>query len=139
MMAEEGDGGGPAKRRRAFTRRETLEKLEELEGNVAAVVGEIDFGLWLNFTHIFHLGAMVSDLTPFDENVIDYEVRIEKLASVNNSLQNKIYRLKKDVKDRKFKHKPDLLDEDMISCSQFSVLQSSQEEEEEEPLSTKNL
>ena len=45
MMAEEGDGGGPAKRRRAFTRRETLEKLEELEGNVAAVVGEIDFGL----------------------------------------------------------------------------------------------
>ena len=45
MMAEEGDGGGPAKRRRAFTRRETLEKLEELEGNVAAVVGEIDFVL----------------------------------------------------------------------------------------------
>ena len=89
----------------------------------------------INFTHIFHLGAMVSDLTPFDENVIDYEVRIEKLASVNNSLQNKIYRLKKDVKERKFKHKPDLLDEDMISCSQFSVLQSSQEEEEEEQLS----
>ena len=38
-MTEEDDGGGPAKRRRAFTRRETLEKLEELEGNV---VGEID-------------------------------------------------------------------------------------------------
>ena len=62
---------------------------------------------------------MVSDLTPFDENVIDYEVRIEKLTAVNNSLQKKIYRLKKDVKDRNFKHKPDLLDEDMISCSQF--------------------
>ena len=38
-MTEEDDGGGPAKRRRAFTRRETLEKLEELEGNV---VGEIE-------------------------------------------------------------------------------------------------
>ena len=40
-MGEDEDGGVPAKRRRAFTRRETLEKLEELEGNVAAVVGEI--------------------------------------------------------------------------------------------------
>ena len=33
---------------------------------------------------------MVSDLTPFDENVIDYEVRIEKLTAVNNSLQKKV-------------------------------------------------
>ena len=42
-MAEEDGGGGPdAKRRRAFTRRETLEKLKELEGNVTAAVGEND-------------------------------------------------------------------------------------------------
>lgn len=83
----------------------------------------------------FSLGAMVSDLSPFDlsdENVTDYEQRVEKLAAVSISLQNKIYRLKQDVKERKFKHKPNLLDEDMISCSQFSVLQSSQEEEEEQ-------
>ena len=40
-MAEEEGGGGPdAKRRRAFTRRETLEKLKELEGNVTAAVGD---------------------------------------------------------------------------------------------------
>ena len=92
----------------------------------------------ISHSFFFCIGAMVSDLSPFevtDENVTDYEVRLEKLAAVNISLQNKIYRLKKDVKDRKFKHKPDLLDEDMISCSQFSVLQSSQEEEEEEQLS----
>ena len=88
-------------------------------------------------TSVFQ-GAMVSDLTLFDitdENLTDYEQRVEKLATVSSSLQNKIYRLKKDVKDRKFKHNPDLLDEDVISCSQFSVLQSSQEEEEEQQLS----
>ena len=85
-------------------------------------------------TSVFQ-GAMVSNLTPFDitdENLTDYEQRVEKLATVSSSLQNKIYRLKKDVKDRKFKHNPDLLDEDVISCSQFSVLQSSQEEEEQQ-------
>ena len=88
-----------------------------------------DFG----HTSVFQ-GAMVSNLTPFDitdENLTDYEQRVEKLATVSSSLQNKIYRLKKDVKDRKFKHNPDLLDEDVISCSQFSVLQSSQEEEQQ--------
>ena len=92
-------------------------------------------------TSVFQ-GAMVSDLTPFDitdENLTDYEQRVEKLATVSSSLQNKIYRLKKDVKDRKFKHNPDLLDEDVISCSQFSVLQSSQEEEEEQQLSQQSI
>ena len=47
-MADEDDGGIPAKRKRAFTRRETLEKLAELEGNVAAAVGEIN---WLIHSH----------------------------------------------------------------------------------------
>ena len=42
MEEEDGRGGSPdAKRRRGFTRRETLKKLAELEGNVAAAVGEI--------------------------------------------------------------------------------------------------
>ena len=43
-MAEDDGGGSPdAKRRRAFTRKETLEKLKELDGNVAAAVGENDY------------------------------------------------------------------------------------------------
>ena len=52
----------------------------------------------------FCLGAIVSDLSPFDitdENVNDYEETVEKLDAVKLALQNKIYRLKKDVKDRK--------------------------------------
>ena len=41
--AEEGGRGSPdAKRRRAFTKREALERLKELEGNVVAAVGEND-------------------------------------------------------------------------------------------------
>ena len=41
MEEEVGEGGSPdAKRRRGFTRRETVEKLKELEGNVTAAVGE---------------------------------------------------------------------------------------------------
>ena len=31
--------------------------------------------------------------------------------------------MKQDIKAKKFKRKPELLEEDIISCSQFSVLQ----------------
>ena len=46
------DGDGPeAKRRKAFTKRETLQKLEELGNNVSKAISE-----------------MVSDHSPFDVN-----------------------------------------------------------------------
>ena len=50
----------------------------------------------------------------------------DKLAAVFSSLEKKIYRLKADVKNRKFRHQPGRLEENIISCSQHSVLQSSQ-------------
>ena len=41
-MTGEDEGGGPEpKRRRVFSRKEALEKLEELEGDVAAAVGNV--------------------------------------------------------------------------------------------------
>ena len=55
----EGGDGPEAKRRKAFTKRETLQKLEELGDNVSKAVSE-----------------MVSDLSPFDVNG---EVRSEEV------------------------------------------------------------
>ena len=113
-MMDFGEGGdGPEiKRRKAFTKRETLQRLD----NVSKAVSE-----------------MVSDLSPFDvngENVTDYENHIEKLDKVASSLTSKIYRLKSDVKAQKFRRKDDLLDENIISVSQHSVLQSQQFDED---------
>ena len=51
MDLGEGGDGPEAKRRKAFTKRETLQKLEELGDNVSKAVSE-----------------MVSDLSPFDVN-----------------------------------------------------------------------
>ena len=60
-MMDFGEGGdGPEiKRRKAFTKRETLQRLEELGDNVSKAVSE-----------------MVSDLSPFDVNG---EVRSEEV------------------------------------------------------------
>ena len=69
---------------------------------------------------------MLTELSPFDvtdEDVINFEDRVERLGKVSSSLSSKIYRLKQDIKAKKFKRKPELLEEDIISCSQFSVLQ----------------
>ena len=73
---------------------------------------------------------MVSDLTPFDlsdQDLLVCEDRVERLERVRTVLERRINRLKEEVKSRKFRHKPQLLDENLFSCSQFSVLQSSQE------------
>ena len=126
-MMDLGEGGdGPeAKRRKAFTKRETLQKLEELGDNVSKAVSE-----------------MVSDLSPFDvngENVTDYENHIEKLDKVASSLTSKIYRLKSDVKAQKFRRKDDLLDENIISVSQHSVLQSQESEDLSQSFSQHSL
>ena len=121
----EGGDGPEAKRRKAFTKRETLQRLEELGDNVSKAVSE-----------------MVSDLSPFDvngENVTDYEDHIEKLDKVASSLTSKIYRLKSDVKAKKFRRKDDLLDENIISVSQHSVLQSQESEDLSQSFSQPSL
>ena len=126
-MMDFGEGGdGPEiKSRKAFTKRETLQRLEELGDNVSKAVSE-----------------MVSDLSPFDvngENVTDYEDHIEKLDKVASSLTSKIYRLKSDVKAQKFRRKDDLLDENIISVSQHSVLQSQESEDLSQSFSQHSL
>ena len=81
-------------------------------------------------------------MSPFDvndQNVEAYDERIEKLDKVATCLAAKIYKLKADVKKRKFKGKPELLDESVISCSQYSVLQSQDTEELSQSLSQESL
>ena len=105
-MAEEPE----AKRRRAFSKRETLEILEKCEDNFSKAADVI-----------------ISDLSPFDvtdEDETAIDNRLERLDKVATSLKNKIYRLKQDAKARKFKKKPEVLEEDLVTCSQYSVLQS---------------
>ena len=68
MDLGEGGDGPEAKRRKAFTKRETLQRLEELGDNVTKAVSE-----------------MVSDLSPFDvnsENLTAYDEQIEKIDKV---------------------------------------------------------
>ena len=103
------------KRKKTFTKKETLEKLKECENNVKKAVEVI-----------------LSELSPFDvtdENITCYEERLDRLEKVSSSLTRRIYRLKEDVKAKRFRRNQDLLEEDMISCSQFSVLQSEDSED----------
>ena len=98
------------KRRKSFSKREIVQKLEEFGNNVQRAANEI-----------------VSDLTPFDvtdPNLEDHEEKLEKIESVVKSLAAKMYKLRNDLKSRKYRRNPDLLDEKVISCSQHSVLQS---------------
>ena len=105
-----GDYGPEVKRKKTFSKKEALEKLKKCEDNVSKTVE-----------------MMLTELSPFDvtdEDVINFEDRVERLSKVSSSLSSKIYRLKQDIKAKNFKRKPELLEEDIISCSQFSVLQS---------------
>ena len=102
------------KRKKFYTKKEALEKLDNCEQNVSKAVSE-----------------MVADLSPFDvtdDNITSFEDRLDRLEKVSASLTAKVYKLKKDISARKFKHKPELLEEEMISCSQHSVLQSEDSE-----------
>ena len=102
------------KRKKFYTKKEALEKLDDCEQNVSKAVSE-----------------MVADLSPFDvtdDNITCFEDRLDRLEKVSSALTARIYRLKKDISARKFKHKPELLEEEMISCSQYSVLQSEDSE-----------
>ena len=94
------------KRRKSFSKREIVQKLEEFGNNVQRAANEI-----------------VSDLTPFDvtdPNLEDHEEKLEKIESVAKSLAAKMYKLRNDLKSRKYRRNPDLLDEKVISCSQHS-------------------
>ena len=99
------DGGPEAKRKKSYSRREILEKLEECENDVKRAVGEI-----------------VADISPNDMsdiNMDDFEIKVEKLEQVSKNLATKVYKLKKSVQLRKFRHNPEFLEEKFFSSSQL--------------------
>ena len=72
------------KRKKTFTKKETLEKLKECENNVKKAVEVI-----------------LSELSPFDvtdENITCYKERLDRLEKVSSSLSRRICRLKEDIK-----------------------------------------
>ena len=120
------DGGGPdAKRKKSYSRREILEKLEECENDVKRAVDDI-----------------IADISPFDMsdiNMDDFEIKVEKLEQVSKNLATKVYKLKKSVQLRKFRHNPEFLEEKFFSSSQYSILQSEDSEELSQTLSQASL
>ena len=120
------DGGGPdAKRKKSYSRREILEKLEECENDVKRAVDDI-----------------IADISPFDMsdiNMDDFEVKLEKLEKVSKNLAAKVYKLKKAAQARKFRHNPELMEEKFFSSSQYSILQSEDSEELSQTLSQASL
>ena len=70
---------------------------------------------------------MIEELCPFDindEDALKIEDRLERVDRVTLRLQMRVRNLIKQVKARKFRHNPDLLDEKMISSSQYSIFDS---------------
>ena len=59
-----------------------------------------------------------------ESNLEDHEEKLEKVEIVAKNLATKMYKLRYDLKNRKYRRNPNLLDEKVISCSQHSVLQS---------------
>ena len=119
------DGGPEAKRKKSYSRREILEKLEECENDVKRAVGEI-----------------VADISPNDMsdiNMDDFEIKVEKLEQVSKNLATKVYKLKKSVQLRKFRHNPEFLEEKFFSSSQYSILQSEDSEELSQTFSQASL
>ena len=97
-----------AKRKKEVTGREILAKLKQNENDVNKVVRE-----------------MIEELCPFDindEEALGIEDRLERFDKVANLLKKKVWKLQQKVKQRKFKHKPELLDEKVVSSSQYSLL-----------------
>ena len=120
------EGGGPeAKRKKSYTRKETLEKLEECGNDVTRAVNEI-----------------VADISPHDMtdiNLEDFEEKVEKLGKVSKNFSAKVYKLKEAVRAKKFRHNPELLEEKFLSSSQYSVLQSEDSEDISQPFSQASL
>ena len=105
-----------AKRKKSYTKSELLQKLEKNEFDVKKAVDDV-----------------LEEVTPFninDENITLFEDRIERLERVSKLLAAKCYKLKSDVKARKFRKNPELLDEEVFRSSQYSVLQSDSENSE---------
>ena len=109
-MQEEDESSSIPKRKKYFTRSEILTKLKSNESDVQRVVSE-----------------MIEELCPFDvndEDALAIEDRLERLEKVSRNLQTKVYKLKLKLKDRKFRYKPEFLEETEVSSSQYSLFES---------------
>ena len=99
-----------AKRKKEMTRKEVMEKLKQNENDISKAVQ-----------------GLLEELCPFDvndEEALKIEGRLERLQKASHIFECKLWRLKKQIKERKFRHNPELLDEKIISSSQFSLLDS---------------
>ena len=111
-MEEEVDG--QPQRKKLFTKSEILQKLEENDYKVKEVAS-----------------AIAKEMCPFDvsdNEAMQIEDRIERLERSTKNLATKIYRIKTDFKQRKFRHNPALLEEKGVSSSQSSIFQSDDSE-----------
>ena len=78
-----------AKRKKCMTGKEVIERLESNENDVKRAVGEI-----------------VEELCPFDvgdEVALNMEDRVERVTKL---LEMKVHKLKKALKQRKYRHTP---------------------------------
>ena len=86
------EGEPSAKRKKKLSGREIIAKLDSNEKDVKKAVAEI-----------------IDELCPFDvndEDALQIEDRVERLERVAKLLEIKVYKLRKGVKEGKFRHKP---------------------------------
>lgn len=99
-----------AKRKKELSGNDIIEKLKENEYDIGKAVND-----------------MLEELCPFDindEEALKIEGRVERLQKTSNLLQKKLWRLRKKIKEKKFRHEPELLDKKFISSSQYSIFDS---------------
>ena len=110
----EENGSPKAKRKKELTRNEILLKLKANEEDVSKAVEEL-----------------MEELCPFDindEEALKIEGRVERFQKTSRLLEIKLWKLKKVIKERKFRHKPELLEEKFVSSIQYSILNSQEVE-----------
>ena len=93
-----------------MTRKEVMEKLKKNENDIGEAVKEL-----------------LEEMCPFDindEEALKIENRWERLQKTSHNLECKLWKLRKQMKERKFRHNAELLEELMISSSQFSLMDS---------------
>ena len=100
-------------KRRRFSRSEVLQMLCEAEDQTNKVTEVTE--------------KLCSELMPDDR---DTDLILDKLVHASECLRKKIDKLIKDQRDRKFRWKPELLEDDWISSSQYSAFQSSDQDSE---------
>lgn len=93
-----------------FTRAEVLRMLAEAQDQTNRVTEVTE--------------KLFSDMLPDDK---DTELCLDQLDRASEKLRKKVTHLVNDIKARKFRWKPEVLDEDWISASQFSGFQDSQD------------